>query len=153
MILENETGGLRADASQAIIDFWKGIPHDYDGLPSLDQLDPVKMPGWVLQHVFVVQLIPGQELKAEIRLQGEYIVNKAGQNLAGCCVDEAHFGQNFEDILETYRMVARHRRPFGTHEQMTSNAGVTKIIEVVHLPFAAGCCWLQAEVHKMLFER
>lgn len=125
-------GGLQSARTRALLDYWKALPAVPGGVPLRRAVDPIAIGPALLPHVFLCVFLDDE--KVQIRLQGSYIEEEAGQPMAGRMIDADSFGVNAPAMLDVYRAVRILARPIATHETVLTSVYRTILTEVLHLP-------------------
>lgn len=126
---------LKSEINRKLLFCWQSLPGASGGLPARSDYSPTDIPPVVLPHVFLCQITP-DPFQVLIRLQGTYLAERAGQKYSGRLIDAATFGDNYQAILEVYRLVWQEQTPLVTEQRIQSPDGQTVITEVLHLPLA-----------------
>lgn len=129
-------GGLQSVKTRALLDYWKCLPVGEHDVPSRRDVDPVAIGPAILPHIFLSTLLEDGQI--EIRLQGTYIEEQAGQTMTGLKVDTSTYGVNAPAVRDIYHAVRSLRRPIATHETVLTSVYRTILTEVVRVPLLDG---------------
>ena len=125
-------GGLQSDKTRKLLDYWRQLPTGENGVPFRRDVDPIAIGPATLPHIFLNTLLDDGEV--EIRLQGTYIEEQAGQTMTGLRVDTSTFGVNAPAVRDIFHAVRSLRRPIATHETVLTSVYRTILTEVVRVP-------------------
>lgn len=126
---------LKSEINRQLLSYWQSLSGPSSSLPQRTAYSPIDIPPPVLPHVFLCQ-ISHDPFEVLIRLQGTYLAERAGQHYSGKRIDATTFGENYQDILDGYRLVCRERAPLMTEQRVESLNGRSVITEVLQLPLA-----------------
>ena len=126
---------LKSEVNCKLLSYWQGLIEATEVMPKRVDYSPIDIPPDVLPHVFLCQITP-VPFQVLIRLQGTYIVERAGQHHSGRMIDAETFGEDYQAVIEGYRRVYQERVPLVTEERVESPDGLNVVMEVLHLPLA-----------------
>lgn len=102
-------------------------------IPLRGALDPLTIPRHLLPHIFLTS-IEQDPFRVLFRLQGDYIVSKAGQHLRGKYICEETLGANWKAVENLYRTVVETGHPLLSVERQTGARNWAFTAEIIHAP-------------------
>lgn len=124
---------ISSNINRAFLDHWTGLCAA-DGTPPLrSMLDPLSVDTRVLPHLFLTE-IETDPFKVIIRLQGEFLINQAGQNLRNKAIGPDTFGENWRAVEAIYRDVVENQKASITMERQTGPHDWHFVAEILHAP-------------------
>ncbi|WP_282605567.1 PAS domain-containing protein [Pelagibius sp. Alg239-R121] len=130
---------LKSEINAKLLSYWQSLITAPETMPTRPAYCPIDMPREILPHVFLCQISP-DPFEVLIRLQGTYIVERAGQHHSGKTITAETFGTDYRAVKQVYRKVYEEAVPLVTEERVASPDGLYVVMEVLHLPLADGDC-------------
>jgi|GEM_PF-6506828 hypothetical protein len=128
--------GVMSPVNRGVLSYWRGLARDEGeafNVPARKVLDPLDISPALLPHLFLSELA-ADPFSVRIRLQGQYLSDRAGQSLVGRFIDADSFGENWQEVLGIYRQLVESRCPIVTRERHIGAQDWAIEAEVLHLP-------------------
>lgn len=122
--------------SRALLEWWKALPRDGEGLPDWQAVDPVQLLPWMGWISLYDVIDGGRDIR--YRLVGSRISEQAGIDLTGRLVSQGVYAATPRLLLEHFRRLCQRAAPAWTNRVMETQHGLTITHDRIWLPFRRG---------------
>lgn len=99
-----------------VVDYWHAVRGDRP-MPSRRHVDPLAIPGHLLPHLELIDVLHHPKLRFRWRLIGTHVTAAVGRDQTGRYFDEIYPGDDFATVSEPFKWVVDNAQPlrwFGT---------------------------------------